>query len=164
MAGVMKCAILVALAMAVACVPVAWADGRANTRVTIDSAFINPGETLFAGDIFSPRKACKNDRRVLIFRVRPGADEKIGATRSYKGSAQPGYYWTHSEPGLASGRQLLLEGQAQHEMPRRPFRRHRVGSLAGGPSAPDALWRRSSQGLTGGAAKRRPFSSSQSAV
>ncbi len=100
MAGVMKCAILVALAVAVACVPVAWADGRANTRVTIDSAFINPGETLFAGDIFSPRKACKNDRRVLIFRVRPGEDQKIGATRSYKGSAQPGYYWTHSEPGL----------------------------------------------------------------
>ena len=74
--------------------------GKANTRVTIDSAFINPGETLFAGDIFSPRKACKNDRRVLIFRVRPGEDQKIGSTRSYKGSAQPGYYWTHSEPGL----------------------------------------------------------------
>ena len=101
MAGVMKRAVLVALGVAVACVPVAWADGKANTRVTIDSAFINPGETLFAGDIFSPRKACKNDRRVLIFRVRPGEDQKIGATRSYKGSAQPGYYWTHSEPGLA---------------------------------------------------------------
>ena len=100
MAGVMKRAILVALAVAVACVPVAWADGRANTRVTIDSAFVNPGETLFAGDIFSPRKVCKNDRRVLVFRVRSGEDQKIGATRSYKGSAQPGYYWTHSEPGL----------------------------------------------------------------
>jgi hypothetical protein len=96
----MKCAILGALAVAVACVPAAWADGRANTRVTIDSAFINPGETLFAGDIFSPRKACKNDRRVLIFRARSGEDEKIGATRSYKGSAQPGYFWTHSESGL----------------------------------------------------------------
>ena len=72
MAGVMKRAILVALGVAVVCVPLAWADGRANTRVTIDSAFINPGETLFAGDIFSPRKVCKNDRRVLVFRVRPG--------------------------------------------------------------------------------------------
>lgn len=101
MAGIMRRAILVALGVAVASVPVAWADGKANTRVTIDSAFINPGETLFAGDIFSSRRACKNDRRVLIFRVRPGEDQKIGATRSYKGSAQPGYYWTHSEPGLA---------------------------------------------------------------
>ena len=100
MAGVMKRAVLVAFGVAVACVPVAWADGKANTRVTIDSAFVNPGETLFAGDIFSPRKACKNDRRVLIFRARSGEDEKIGATRSYKGSAQPGYFWTHSEPGL----------------------------------------------------------------
>jgi hypothetical protein len=101
MAGVMKRAILVALAVAVGCVPVAWADGKANTRVTIDSAFVNPGETLFAGDIFSPRTSCKNNRQVLIFRVRQGADKRIGATRSYKGSAQPGYYWTHSEPGLA---------------------------------------------------------------
>jgi hypothetical protein len=97
----MKAAVWVVLAMAATCVSVAWADGKANTRVTIDSAFVNPGETLFAGDIFSPRRACKNDRRVLIFRVRPDADQKIGATRSYKGIAQPGYYWTHSEPGLA---------------------------------------------------------------
>ena len=82
MAGAMKRAVLIALGMAMVYVPVAWADGKANTRVTIDSAFVNPGETLFAGDIFSPRKACKNDRRVLIFRVRAGDDQKIGATRS----------------------------------------------------------------------------------
>ena len=99
--GSLRRAALVVLAVATAWVPVAWADGKANTRVTIDSAFVIPGETQWAGDIFSPRKACKNDRRVLVFRVRSGADEKIGSTRSYKGSAQPGYYWVLSEPGLA---------------------------------------------------------------
>jgi hypothetical protein len=96
-----KGAILVALAAAATCVPVAWAEGNANTRVTIDSAFVLPGETQWAGDIFSPRKVCKNDRRVLVFRVRSGQDEKIGSTRSYKGTAQPGYYWVLSESGLA---------------------------------------------------------------
>jgi hypothetical protein len=99
--GWTKAAVLAVFAVAASCVPAAWGDGKAATRVTIDSAFVNPGETLFAGDIFSSRRACKNDRRVLIVRVRPGADQTIGATRSYKGSAQPGYFWTYSEPGLA---------------------------------------------------------------
>jgi hypothetical protein len=69
--------------------------------VTIDSVFLASGQTHWAGDIFSPRKACKNDRRVLIVRVRPGKDEKRGSTKSYKGTAQPGYFWTYFEQGAA---------------------------------------------------------------
>ena len=53
----------------------------------------SPTGTYFAGDIFSSRKACKNDRPVQVFRVKPGADQDRQA-RSYKGKAQHGYYWT----------------------------------------------------------------------
>ena len=97
----MKRAALLAMAIALACAPAASAGGKANTKVTIDAVFLGPGETQWAGDIFSPRKRCKNERRVLIYLTRSGADEKVGSTKSYKGSAQPGYFWTYSEPGAA---------------------------------------------------------------
>jgi len=97
----MKRVVLLAIVIAVACAPVAWGGGKANTRLTFDSVFVVPNETQWAGDIFSPRKACKNDRRVLVFRVRDGADQKMGSTRSYKGTDQPGYYWVLSKDGLA---------------------------------------------------------------
>lgn len=94
-----KAVLLVALA-ALATVASASAGGKASTRVTLDFIQPTPGETIWTGDIFSSKKACKNKRKVLVFRQRPGADEKIGATRSYKGSDQPGYYWSYAEPGL----------------------------------------------------------------
>ncbi len=97
----MKRVLLLMTASALACVPAALGADKANTRVTIDSVFLASGQTHWAGDIFSPRKACKNNRRVLIFRVRPGKDEKRGSTKSYKGSAQPGYFWTYFEQGAA---------------------------------------------------------------
>lgn len=97
----MKRVVLLAIVTVVACAPVAWAGGKANTRVTFDAIVTTPSETLFSGDIFSPRKACKNERKVLIFKKRAGADKKIGWTRSYKGTDQPGYYWVHGEEGLA---------------------------------------------------------------
>ena len=97
----MKRAVLLATAGALTCAPPVWGADQANTRVTIDSVFLASGQTHWAGDIFSPRKACKNDRRVLIFRVRPGTDDKRGSTKSYKGTAQPGYFWTYFEQGAA---------------------------------------------------------------
>ncbi len=97
----MKRGLVAAFALVAAFVPIASAAEKAATKVTIDSAFVNPGETLFAGDIFSARKACKNDRKVFVFLQRSGDDEKIGSTRSYKGSDQPGYFWVLSEPGQA---------------------------------------------------------------
>jgi len=97
----MKRGVFAVLVLVAAHVPGASAADKAGTKVTIDSAFVNPGETLFAGDIFSARKACKNDRKVFVFLQQPGADEKIGSTRSYKGTDQPGYFWVLSEPGLA---------------------------------------------------------------
>ena len=97
----MKRVALLAMTIALACAPAVWAGSKANTKVTIDSAFLAPGETQWAGDIFSPRRACKNQRLVLIFRVRPGADQRIGSTRSKRGISNPGYFWTHSKPGAA---------------------------------------------------------------
>jgi hypothetical protein len=91
----MRRAIVVALTAALAFVPAALAGGgKANTRVTIDAAFSQPDGTYFSGDIFSPRKACKNNRPVQVFRVRGGADQRIGQTRSFRGKALPGYFWT----------------------------------------------------------------------
>jgi hypothetical protein len=49
----------------------------------------------------SPRRACKNKRLVLIFRMRPGADFKVGSTRSFKGMVDNRYYWTFSKLGAA---------------------------------------------------------------
>lgn len=97
----MKRAALLAMVIAMAFVPAASAGGKANTRLTFDSIVLTPSETIWAGDIFSPRKACKNQRKVLVFRVRDGADQKMGSTRSYKGTDQPGYYWVFSKDGLA---------------------------------------------------------------
>lgn len=97
----MKRAALLAMASALAAVPAAGAGENTRTTVTIDAVFLGPGQTYWSGDVMSPRKACKNRRRVLIFRVRPGADAKVGATRSFKGSADNGYYWTYSENGAA---------------------------------------------------------------
>jgi len=69
--------------------------------VTLDGIFTVPIETHWDGDVKSARKACKNRRLVRVFRVRPGADEKVGSTRSYKGLSDNGYYWSYVEDGVA---------------------------------------------------------------
>ena len=92
-----------AITMVVVCVPSASAAGKANTRLTLDgiqSFPIGGISTTWSGDIFSPERECKNRRRVIVYRVLDGADEKRGSTLSYKGSAQPGYYWLYNEDGI----------------------------------------------------------------
>jgi hypothetical protein len=49
----------------------------------------------------SARKGCKDKRRVLIYQKRPGADLKVGSTKSSKGISDNGYYWTYFEAGAA---------------------------------------------------------------
>ncbi len=101
----MKRVVLLVIVSALACVPAAWAAGKTKTNVTIDAVFLGSGQTHWSGDIESTRKACKNRRRVLIFRARSGADVKVGSTRSSKGLVDNGYYWTYFEQGAApSGR------------------------------------------------------------
>jgi hypothetical protein len=96
----MRRVVLCVVAAAMACVPAAWADGKANTRVTLDNIEVTPGSTIWTGDIFSSRTSCKNERRVIVYRVRDGADQKRGSTLSYKGISQPGYYWAYEEEGI----------------------------------------------------------------
>jgi hypothetical protein len=85
--------------MGFAVVPAAEAGGKAATRVTIDSAFSTPGGSSFSGDIFSSRKACKNNRQVLVYRQKAGTDQKIGQTRSFQGLVDPGYFWVLFKKG-----------------------------------------------------------------
>ena len=99
----MRRVLLLAAAITVVCVPSASAAGKANTRLTLDNiqTFLIGGKsTTWSGDIFSSEKDCKNRRRVIVYRVLDGADEKRGSTLSYKGSAQPGYYWLYNEEGV----------------------------------------------------------------
>ena len=67
----------------------------------LQSIVLGSGQTSWGGAISSPSKACKNNRRVLVFRVRPGKDEKRGSTKSYKGLVAKGYFWSYSEQGAA---------------------------------------------------------------
>lgn len=96
----MKRVALLVLTTAIFFASVASAAGKAGTRVTLDNIEITPGGTIWTGDIFSPKKACKNKRRVFVYRVLGGPDEKRGSTLSYKGSDQPGYFWAYEEPGI----------------------------------------------------------------
>lgn len=89
------------MAIAVVFVPTASARDKASTTVTLDDVFVVPIETHWDGDIRSRRRACKNRRPVLVFRVRPGADQKMGSTKSYKGQVDPGYFWSLVKDGIA---------------------------------------------------------------
>jgi hypothetical protein len=82
-------------------VPAASAAGKTRTTVTIDAVFLASGQTHWSGDLISKRKACKNKRRVLIYRERAGADLKVGSTKSFKGMVDNGYYWTYFQMGAA---------------------------------------------------------------
>ena len=98
----MKRVILLALLLLVAVsVSSASARGKTATTVTLDDVFVVPVETHWDGDVKSRRKACKNHRTVLVFRVRPGADQKMGSTKSYKGKVDSGYYWSLVKDGVA---------------------------------------------------------------
>jgi len=47
-------------------------------------------------------RATAKGRRVFIFRVRSGKDEKIGSTRSRKATGTKNFYpFSYSEPGVA---------------------------------------------------------------
>jgi hypothetical protein len=99
----MRRAVLFMVAASLLCVPSVSAAGKADTRVTLDNIQTFPTggiTTVWTGDIFSREKECKNRRRVTVYRVLDGDDEKRGSTLSYKGSAQPGYYWIYSEEGV----------------------------------------------------------------
>jgi hypothetical protein len=93
--------LLAVVAIATACVPAASAADKARTTVKIEGATASGGHTLWGGAISSPREECRNERRVLVFRVRPGKDAKVGSTRSYEGVSVKGFRWSLMKPGTA---------------------------------------------------------------
>ena len=96
----MKRLVVLVIAGAMVCVSAAWAADRAGTRVTLDNIEVTPTGTIWTGDIFSSKRSCKKERKVIVYRVRDGRDQKRGSTRSYKGMSQPGYYWAYEEDGI----------------------------------------------------------------
>ena len=101
----MRRVVLFTAVVAVVFVPTASAVGNADTRVTLDylESFDSGGgpTTVWTGDIFSSEIKCKKERRVIVFRVRPGHDGRRGSTLSFKGGAQSGYSWIYQEEGSA---------------------------------------------------------------
>jgi hypothetical protein len=89
-------------AVAMVCVPAASAAGKADTRVTLDPHIeVTPSGSIWTGKIFSSKTSCKSERRVFVYRVRAGQDDKLGSTLSHKGIASPSYYWGYDEAGIA---------------------------------------------------------------
>jgi hypothetical protein len=93
--------IAIAAIALVAFVPAASA-AKTHTALTTDGVFFLPKPaTLFTGDVISVKKACANKRVVRIFRKRPGADQKIGTTKSKPGLTQKNlFFWSFEKPGL----------------------------------------------------------------
>ena len=80
-------------------VPTASA-AKTHTALTTDGVFYASGQTIFSGDVISVKKVCANKRVVTIFRKRPGADQKIGTTKSKEGLTIKGlYFWTFAKNG-----------------------------------------------------------------
>ena len=89
----------------------ATAEAKTRTALTTDGVSYTPHpSTLFSGDVISVKKACANKRIVIVFRKRPGADQRIGATRSKPGlTGKNLFFWTlREERSVAEGH--LLRG------------------------------------------------------
>ena len=97
----MRRLVLLVSAVGLACVPAAALAEKTRVAVFYDGAFYKSGETVWQGNIFGPR-SCAKGRRVFIFRVRSGRDERIGSTRSRRPTRTRNFYpFSLSKPGVA---------------------------------------------------------------
>ena len=84
---------LLVVAVALCMLPaVAVAD--TETKVTMST--YNGGEGKFFGEVESPRKRCKDDRKVTVYRRVAGPDVKVGSDESKHGPGDT-YSWTVKE-------------------------------------------------------------------
>ena len=81
-----------ALAMAVA---VAGTASAAPTKTTLvyDGAILGNGQSFWTGTIKSSNKACMLNRSVTVFKVKPGADKKIGTGKAHRNLNATGFNW-----------------------------------------------------------------------
>ena len=93
-------ALALAAAIGVISAPGASGGGKANSKVILDGILYNVPEarTEFNGRISSPKKECANKRKITVYRVVDGADEKIGSKRSEKDGDT--YRWFITAGGL----------------------------------------------------------------
>lgn len=84
-------------ALALALVPSAGAGGKASTKVSIKG----PGEVFGFVKSDKPNRCAKN-RKIVVFRVRPGKDKRVGSDTASRSGKR--YMWSIGNPGLSAGR------------------------------------------------------------
>ena len=77
------------------------ASAATKTAVTFDGAFLTNGASMWSGQVVSPKTKCALKRVVLIFKQRPGADQKIGSTKAERVTGATGYHWAFEKVGYA---------------------------------------------------------------
>ena len=77
------------------------ASAATKTAVKFDGAFLTNGASMWSGKIVSPKAKCANKRLVLIYKLRPGADKKIGSTKATRVTGALGYQWAYEKVGYA---------------------------------------------------------------
>jgi hypothetical protein len=91
----------VALAAIALAVFVPAASAATKTTLHFDSAFMTNGASIWSGKITSSKASCANKRVVLIYKVRPGADQKIGSTKAKRSTGAVGHWWAFEKVGFA---------------------------------------------------------------
>jgi hypothetical protein len=74
-------------------VPAVASAATAKTTLTYDGAFLGNGQSFWSGKIKSANRACALNRRVTVYMVKPGADKKIGSTKSVQRLDGAGFNW-----------------------------------------------------------------------
>ena len=77
---------------------------QANTNLSLDFILLTAprgpaAATSYVGHISSQEKRCREDRKITVYRKRPGDDQKIGAGRSDKSSHGSDTQWEITKPG-----------------------------------------------------------------
>lgn len=75
----------------------------AHTSHSPSSLTINAGGDYFYGAVGSPNSKCRSDRRVRVFRKRPGGDKLFGAEQSLGGMNLGSYTVEESTVGFRGG-------------------------------------------------------------
>src|SRR3954452_14368907 len=85
----MKRALLIATALALVVPPSAGA--ATNSTVTIED-FVSGSPSYMYGFVKSPKKACKNNRKVTLYYKDAGPDTKVGSDKTEPGKGDS-YVW-----------------------------------------------------------------------
>lgn len=89
--------VMIAAIACVACVALpATATARDKTETKVSIGDYIPDDSVWYGYVKSDKKACKDDRKVTLYRKQEGSDEKIGSDRSGPGKLNS-YVWEISQ-------------------------------------------------------------------